>query len=70
MTKTVTTLPCFKLGQEPSLYIAPEVCKLEVIVLNAGSRKLAILFVVHAKVMMTEHLALLGSCVRGELCEE
>ena len=30
---------------------------------------LAILFVVYAKVM-TENLTLLGSCVRGELCEE
>ena len=37
--------------------------------LHASSRKLAILFVEHAKVM-TEHLVLLGSCVREELCEE
>ena len=36
-------------------YIAPEVCKLEVIVLHAGSTKPATLFVVHAKVM-AEHL--------------
>ena len=37
--------------------------------LHAGSTKLAVSFVVHAKVM-TENLALFGSCVRGELCEE